>query len=331
MKILITGITGLVGSFIAKKMLAEGHEIFGLLREKADLSLLKNIEAKIQFLEGDILDVPNLEKAIEEKDWVIHSAGLVSFLPKDRENLFKVNTEGTANVVNCCLVAKVKKLLFISSVAALGRNEKLQNTYNQVINEENDWVDSASNSNYGKSKYLAELEVWRGISEGLSAVIINPSIILGEADWQKSSTRLFKYVYDQNIFYTDGFLNYVDVLDLAEIANKLLLSEISGERYIVSAGAIDQIDLFTKIAEKFSKKPPRIKLKGLIISILWRIEAVKAKLLGADPLITKETAETAKRHFKYDNSKIINELNFAFQPLNETLNRVCKKLLEIEK
>jgi dihydroflavonol-4-reductase len=330
MKILITGITGLAGSFIAKKMLSEGHEIFGLVREKADLLLLNEIESKIQLINGDILDIPNLEKAIDGKDWVIHCAGLVSFLPKDHENLFKVNTEGTANVVNCCLSANIKKLIFISSVAALGRKEKQinQNDYIQIITEENDWIDSPANSNYAKSKYLAELEVWRGISEGLSAVIVNPSIILGEADWEKSSTRLFKYVFDQNMFYTDGYLNYVDVHDLANLIYKLLVSGISGERYIISASAIEQIDLFKKIAEKFSKTPPKYKLKGLIISILWRLEAIKAKLLGNDPLITKETAETAKRYFKYDNSKIISELNFSFTPLDNTLERVCKKLLE---
>ena len=326
MKILITGITGLVGSFVAKKMLEEGHQVFGLIRENADTSLLNSIKDQVSLVTGDILDIPNLEKAIEGKDWVIHCAGLVSFSPKDRDNLFKVNTEGTANVVNLCLEKNIKKLAFISSIAAIGRNEKLQNINNQLITEENEWTESSYNSNYSKSKYLAELEVWRGVSEGLSAIILNPSNILGIGDWNKSSTKLFKYVFDQNLFYTDGTMNYVDVEDLAEILNKLLNSEIINERFIVSAGAVKQLEFFNEIAKYFNKKPPKYQLKGWAIGLLWRLEAIKASVLGTDPLITKETAKAAKTHFVYSNHKIKNALSFEFRPLGESCERICKQL-----
>lgn len=328
MKILITGINGLVGSFIARKLLDEGHEIYGLVRKKSNLDLLEEIKDKISFEIGDILDIPNLEKAIIGKDWVVHCAGLVSFAPKDKDHLFKINTEGTANIVNVSLTAGIKKLAYISSVAALGRQSKKLKSKNESISEANEWVESPDNSNYAKSKYLAELEVWRGVSEGLPAVIVNPSIILGETDWHKSSTKLFKYVFDENIFYTDGNLNFVDAKDLAEIVKQLLYSEIINERYIVSAGSIPQIDLFTKIAGNFSKKAPRVKIKGLIISILWRFEAIKSMLLGDEPLITKETAETAKRHIVYENKKIKTAINFNFTDLDETLKRVCSSLKE---
>jgi dihydroflavonol-4-reductase len=328
MKILITGITGLVGSFIAKKMLADGHMVFGLVRENADTSLIKPFLNQINLLEGDILDILNLEKAIEGKDWVIHCAGLVSFAPKDRDQLFKVNTEGTANVVNLCIEKNINKLIFISSVAAIGRNEKLKESNNQVITEENDWVESSNNSNYAKSKYLAELEVWRGISEGLPAVILNPSNILGYGDWQKSSTKLFKYVYDQNLFYTAGTLNFVDVEDISSIVSKLLNSDIINERYIVSSGAIEQINFFTEIAKNFKKSPPKYKLSGWAIDILWRLEAIKSTLLGNDPLITKETAKAAKTHFVYDNSKVKKALGFDFKTLSQSCENICLALLE---
>ncbi len=328
MKILITGITGLVGSFVAKKMLTEGHEIFGLVRENADLSLITDILPKIIIEKGDILDIPNLEKAVEGKNWVIHCAGLVSFSPKDRENLFKVNTEGTANVVNICLDKQIKKLLFVSSVAALGRNTKAPKIAPQIITEKLDWVEVEANSNYAKSKYLAELEVWRGIAEGLNAVIVNPSNILGEADWQKTSTKLFKYVYDQNLFYTEGSLNFIDVIDLAEIISTLLNSNINAERFIVSAGAMPQIDFFRKIAQNFNKIAPKYKLKASAIEILWRLEAIKAKLLGNDPLITRETAASAKTSFIYENTKLKNAINFEFRSLEFTLERICNSLIE---
>jgi dihydroflavonol-4-reductase len=327
MKILITGINGLAGSFIAKQMLEAGHEVFGLVRDNSDLSLLSKIESKITFEKGDILDVLNLENAIIGKDWVIHCAGLVSFSSKDRDKLFKINTEGTANVVNICLANNIKKLAFISSVAALGRHIKDQNAKFQTISETQEWLDSPDNSNYAKSKYLAELEVWRGISEGLSAVIVNPSNILAEADWHKSSTRLFKYVFDEHLFYTDGNLNYVDAEDLAIIVDKLLSSNIGNERFIVSAGALPQIEMFGKMAQYFLKKPPKYKIGSFLISILWRFEAIKSFLLGNEPLITKETATTAKRQILYDNSKIKKAFNFDFQPIDKTLARACKALI----
>lgn len=331
MKILITGITGLVGSFAAKKLLSEGHEIFGLVRENADLSLINDFKDKISLEKGDILDIPNLEKAIAGKDCVIHCAAIVSFLPKDRDRLFKVNVEGTANVVNICLENNIKKLIFISSVAALGRKQKFSEIEKRepiLISEDNDWVESPDNSNYGKSKYLAELEVWRGISEGLSAVILNPSNILGEADWTKSSTKLFKYVFDQNLFYTDGSLNYIDVEDLSEIINELLTSDVINERFIISANSISQIDFFKGIANNFSKNSPKYKLGNTAISVFWRLEAIKAKLFGTEPLITKETAKSAKTQFVYKNNKIKSTLNYEFKPLDESLKRICKNLKE---
>jgi dihydroflavonol-4-reductase len=331
MKILITGINGLVGSFAAKRLIDEGHEIYGLVRENADLGLLLAIKHKITFIIGDILDIPNLEKAIKNMDWVIHSAAVVSFLPKDRDLLFKVNVEGTANMVNVCLENNIKKLVFISSVAALGRKQKLEEIEKMTpifISEENDWVESSDNSNYAKSKYLAELEVWRGISEGLTAIILNPSNILGEADWTKSSTKLFKYVFDQNLFYTDGSLNYIDVEDLTEIISKLLNSNIINERFIISANSISQIDFFKAIANNFSKNPPKYKLGNTAISVLWRLEAIKAKLLGKEPLITRETARSAKTHFIYKNDKIKSTINYEFKPFHESLKRICESLAE---
>lgn len=327
MNILITGITGLVGSFIAKKMLDDGHKVFGLVRDNADTSLIKPFLNQLNLLEGDILDILNLEKAIEGKDWVIHSAGLVSFAPKDRDLLFKVNTEGTANVVNLCIEKNIKKLVFISSVAAIGRNEKLQDN-NQVISEANDWTESSYNSNYSKSKYLAELEVWRGISEGLPAIILNPSNILGVGDWGKTSTKLFKYVYDQNLFYTAGKLNFVDVEDISSIVSKLLNSDIINERFIVSSGAIEQLEFFTEIAKNFKKSPPKYKLSGWAIDILWRLEAIKSSLFGNAPLITKETAKAAKTHFVFDNTKLKKALGFEFKTLAQSCELICPVLLK---
>jgi dihydroflavonol-4-reductase len=328
MKILITGINGLAGSFIAKKMLADGHEVFGLIRPESNLNLLVEYSNNITWLEGNILDIPNLYKAIEGKDWVINCAGLVSFAPKDQENLYKVNIEGTANVVNACLELGVKKYAQISSVGAIGKETPKKNQKLKVITENNEWIEANSPSNYDKSKYLGELEVWRGMAEGLNAVIVNPSVILGEGDWNKSSTKLFKYIFDKNKFYTDGILNYVDGVDLANSIALLMNSNISSERFIISTGTITYKAFFEKVAKAFKTNPPNIKIGPFASQILWRVEAIKSLLLGTDPLITKETANSAAKIFHYSNDKILNIIPIKFNTIDQTISRVCEQLIK---
>ena len=326
--ILITGITGLVGSFIARHFLASGEKVAGLKRTNSDLSLLKDIENNIVWFEGDVLDIHSLDKAIEAAQYVIHAAALVSFAPKDKEKLLKVNVEGTANVVNICLKHQVQKLCFISSVAALGRKVNPESNGKQIItiNENAQWEDSPLNSNYAKSKFLGELEVWRGIAEGLNAVIVNPSIILGEADWQKSSTQLFKYVFDEKKFYTGGLINYVDVKDVANIVYQLVHSDITNERFILNAGYVSYKDFFDLVAKAFNKKSPSIKVAGLMLQLGWRLEALRTFFTQKSPLITRETALSASLHLQHQNQKIIGSLHYKFIPLEESVERICKTL-----
>ena len=329
-KILITGITGLVGSFTARHFLKSGFQVAGLKRENSDLSLLKDIENQIVWYEGDVLDILALEKSIENVDYVVHAAAIVSFAPKDRKKMFKTNVEGTINVVNLCLEKNVKKLCFVSSVAALGRKIPNEKTLNHTIkiNEKATWEEDKLNSNYAKTKYLAEMEVWRGQSEGLDSVIVNPSLILGEADWNKSSTQLLKYVYDEHKFYPEGNLNYVDVEDVAACIYKLTTSDISNERFILSAGQIIYKDFFEKVALRFYKKAPATLLSKSLTEIVWRFEAIKSFFTGNAPLITKETALSSNHSFEYQNDKIKKTLNFSFKNLDESLDRICKNLLE---
>jgi dihydroflavonol-4-reductase len=328
--VLITGITGLVGSFTAKRFLEAGYKVAGLKRANSDLSLLQGIENQIVWHEGDVLDIMSLEKAMVDIEYVIHTAAIVSFAPKDRDRMFKTNIEGTANVVNLCLENDIKKLCFVSSVAALGRsipNEKrLANIIS--IDEKATWEESLLNSNYAKTKYFAEMEVWRGEAEGLNCVVVNPSLILGEADWHKSSTQLLKYVFDEHKFYPQGNLNYVDVQDVAECIFKLTIGDISGEKFILSAGEITYKDFFEKVAPKFHKQAPTTLLSASLTSIVWRLEAMRSFFTGNAPLITKETALSSSHSFKYPNDKIKQTLGFKFMGLNESLDRICRNLLE---
>ncbi|MDZ7900689.1 MAG: SDR family NAD(P)-dependent oxidoreductase [Arcicella sp.] len=328
--VLITGITGLVGSFTARRFLEAGYKVAGLKRANSDLSLLQGIENQIVWHEGDILDVMSLEKSMVNIEYVVHTAAIVSFAPKDRDKMFKTNIEGTTNVVNLCLENNIKKLCFVSSVAALGRSIPNEKKVESVItiNEKATWEESPLNSNYAKTKYLAELEVWRGEAEGLNCVVVNPSLILGEADWNKSSTQLLKYVFDEHKFYPQGNLNYVDVQDVAECIFQLTISDISGEKFILSAGEITYKDFFEKVAPKFYKKAPTTLLRASITSFLWRLEAIRSLFTGNAPLITKETALSSSHFFNYPNDKIKQALGFKFKSLEDSLDRICGKLLE---
>lgn len=329
MKILITGATGLVGSATVRRFLAEGHQVSVLHRPHSDRSLLQDVESCIHWVEGDILDILSLEKALENVDYVVHAAAVVSFTPRDEAAMVKVNVEGTSNVVNACLNRGIRKLCHVSSVAALGRPHPrtIESRVPVVIDETQRWEDSPNNSAYAKTKYLAELEVWRGISEGLQAVIVNPALILGEGDWRKSSTQLFKYVYDGKPFYTEGTVNYVDVRDIAEAIYRLIVSDIQGERFILSAGTATYQELFKTIAAGFGKRPPHWKVGAGLAGVIWRVEAVRSWLTGSRPLITRDTARSATHHFEFDNSKIKKAVAFDFQSLDQTVRRVCESFL----
>ncbi len=197
--IFITGSNGLIGSFVIRQFIEQGYAVRALRRVNSDLSLLADITHRIQWVEGDLLDPLLLHQTIQPGDIVIHAAAIVSFSAREYEKMRKVNVEGTANVVNVCLQRGVKKFCFVSSIAALGRENHFHS-----IDESTKWEDSELNTVYAQSKYLAELEVWRGEAEGLPAVIVNPSVVLGPGDWRRSSTQLFKYAWDEHWFYPAG-------------------------------------------------------------------------------------------------------------------------------
>jgi dihydroflavonol-4-reductase len=324
--ILVTGANGLVGAAIVRYLLKNNQAVRALKRSGSNTSSLSDVASQIEWVEGDVLDVASLETAMQGVSQVIHAAAMVLFSPKERSQMYKVNVEGTANVVNVCMAMGVQKLAFVSSIAALGRPDVqyIDPKKTIYISEEQKWEDSPLNSHYAKSKYQAELEVWRGVAEGLPTVIVNPSIVLGEGDWTRSSTQLFKYVYDQNKFYTEGLVNYVDVLDVATIIVRLLLSDIQNERFVLNAGTTTYKDLFEQIAKGFGRKPPSIRISPFMSEPIWRIEAVRSFFTGKNPLITQETAKSARTRFGYDSNKIQKKLNFSFTTLSETIKRVTE-------
>lgn len=319
MTVFLTGITGLVGSFIADILLSNGYEVKALVRKQSVKFPLSN---KVNIVEGDILDPLLLNKEVANCDFVIHCAAIVSFSNKMLDEMMLTNIEGTKNIVNACLQNGVKRLVHISSIAAIGREEK-----SPIVNENTAWTNSDLNTNYAKSKYQAELEVWRGIEEGLEAIILNPSVVLGVSDWNKSSSKLFKYVFNEKPFYTNGNINVVDVRDVAKLALISLSSNNVNQRYIVANVTLTYKHFFEELAFRFNKKAPSILVSSFMAAIAWRVEWLKALITNKEPLVTKETAKTSLTSYIYENNKVIKDFNFQFIPLNETLDWACKEYI----
>lgn len=320
--IFITGASGLVGSHLVKQLAKDGKKIRALYR-----TVIPDIEGagQVEWVKGDILDVVSLETAMAGVDEVYHCAAVVSFNPQKKNLLQQTNAEGTANVVNACLYAGIRKLVFVSSVAALGRIRQ-----DKPINESMNWSEETSNSEYGKTKYFAEMEIWRGIGEGLNAVIVNPVIILGAGDWEKGSSGIFKSAYDEFPWYTEGTSGFVDVADVVKAMIMLMESDVQAERFILCADNLAYRDVFTQIASYFGKRAPYRKVTPLLAAIVWRLEAVKAKFTGKDPLLTKETVRTAAAKVQFDNSKLKQFLPaFTYTPVADSLKRICAGLQKI--
>lgn len=321
--ILVTGGTGFLGSHLLRKLVNVGQPVRALYRTVIPPQVT-DIKDRIEWVQGDVLDVCALEDAMQGIEKVYHVAGVVSFRPGEHEWLTKVNVEGTANVVNMAIDAGVRKLVHVSSTSALGRGK-----VDGVLDESVEWRDGKGNSRYGVSKYLAEMEVWRGSAEGLQVAIVNPSIILGAGYWEDSSGMLIKNAWKEFPYYTEGINGFTDVRDVAEAMFRLMESDINGERFVISADNWKYHDLFILMARHLGKKPPHIAVKPWMAELVWRIEALKTRITGKKALLTKETARTAQMKVYYSNKKILQALpGFSFRPLETTIADMCQAFLE---
>jgi nucleoside-diphosphate-sugar epimerase len=319
--VLVTGGTGLLGTHLILALHQKGIAVKALYRSQIPAV----VKDKATWVNADILDVIALEEAMQDVTHVYHVAGYVSFRPQDKAMLHQINVEGTANVVNACLDAGVQKLVHVSSVAALGRIRK-----DTVINESMNWTEETSNSEYGKTKYLAELEVWRGMGEGLNAVMVNPTIIIGEhGDWNKGSMKIFQTLYDGFQYYSMGQTGFVDADDVASAMIRLMDSDISGQRFIISAENIRYRDFFFMVADAWGKKRPSVAITPFKAALAWRLYQLKKIFTGKDQLVTRETAATSLAVVSFDNSKLLKAFpDFRYQPVEASVKRICQSLQE---
>ena len=318
--ILVTGGTGFIGAYIIKELIEKGYPVRAIRRTaKLPFFISPDIFNKVEWVDGDVLDVMALDEAMQGVEAVIHSAAIISFFKKERKNMYSVNADGTANVVNMAIENNVRRIIHISSISAIGRTAN-----GDHVSEEKKWEESKLNTHYGISKHKAEMEVWRGFGEGLNGVIINPSTVLGFGDWHNGSCAIFKNVYKEFGFYTKGVNGFIDVEDVAKLVVMLLESNITEERFILSAENREFQWLFNTIADGFDKKRPTKEASALLSSIAWRLEILKSMMTGHKPLLTKESAKIARSITYWQNDKLLTALpGFSFTPLEESIRKAC--------
>ncbi len=320
----ITGGTGLLGAHLLYHLVSKGEAVRALKRSGSSLktaedifnfySTDKSLFSKVEWVDGDVLDIPSLEEGMQGCEFVYHCAATVSFAQRDKEQMFKINIEGTHNVVNMALKLNIKKFCHVSSTAALGDSVE-----NGKITEEKLWADKDGKSNYAFSKKLSEMEVWRGIEEGLNAVIVNPSIIIGPGNEEKSSASLFNKVKKGLKYYTQGVNGFVDARDVVEIMHRLMKSDIHSERFLAISENISFKDLFDSIAKNLNLPAPSKEAKRWMAEIIWRVDAIRCFLFRTQPFITKENAHSAYRKTFYSNEKTKERLGLEYISVKKSI------------
>ncbi len=328
--ILVTGGTGLLGSHLLFRLSSENTPVRAIYRERAKIEQVKavfkyydptNWEQRfsmIEWVEGDILDLISLDDVMTGMELVYHCAGLVSFDKRHFAQLIKINREGTANIVNTCLIHGVKKLCYVSSTASIGGQ------VNTITRETTKWKQGPETSGYAISKYSGEKEVWRGVEEGLDCIIVNPSVIFGAGHWDESSLTIFRTIDKGLRFHTPGQNGFVDARDVAEIMVRLMQSEIKNERFLCVGINLPFKTLLEKIALALNKKPPTISTPKWLIGFTWRFSWLLSKFRGKAAAITRASAKTAFNKMQYDSSKVKKTLDFTFRDFDETIENTVK-------
>ena len=331
---LITGATGLVGAHVALQLLQQGKLVVATKRVGSDASKTKKLFSyytsdseklfnQIKWVDADISDIYSILDALEGIETVYHCAGFVSFNQKQKKQIHAINTVGTANVVNACLEKGNVKLCYVSSIATLQNPDITKN-----IDESVYWKSSPSASDYAISKYNGEREVWRGMEEGLNAVIVNPGIILGPGFWFQSSGKLIETCYKGNPFYTEGSSATIDAKDVAVCMIQLTEQQHFGKRFVLTENNYSFKEILSETHKALGKKEPYMNAgKGLLLLAKW-MDSFRCMISGKEPIITKETITAALEKNTFSNTRIKHALNFNFTPLQETLKFVSAAFLK---
>ncbi|SDD85220.1 Nucleoside-diphosphate-sugar epimerase [Pricia antarctica] len=331
--ILVTGGTGLLGAHLLLKLVEAGHSVRAIHRKGSDLKRVEKVfgyyrkDAKelfdaIAWVLADINDIPALEIAFKNITHVYHAAALISFNPEDLKKLQKINTEGTANIVNLCIANNVKKLCYSSTIGAIGRSIDGSTT-----NEETPWTPQEANV-YGLTKHAAEMEVWRGSQEGLPVVMVNPGVIVGPGFWDSGSGALFTTALKTYGYYPPGGTGFISVLDVVAMMIDLMQSPVKNERYIAVTENWTYQKILGEITQELGIKSPTNELKFWQLEIGRWLDSLRNLFLKSGRSITKSHIRSLKNRQIFDNRKIKAELDFEFRSLRNEIRFCCEKFRE---
>jgi nucleoside-diphosphate-sugar epimerase len=330
---LITGITGLLGTHIALELLSRGEKVRGLIRENSSTDTLQRVFAyygssdlfsRIEWITGDVLDVTSLVEATEGCTAVFHCAAVVSYHRLDRKAMYKINVEGTINVVNAAIHHGNVRLVHISSTAAIGRT-----LHDQELDENSEWKEGKNTTHYAITKHLSEIEVWRGIQEGLNAVIINSGFIIGPGDFGRSSAAMFQRIYRGVPFYPPGGTGFISASDVARVSVELLAKEQFGERFIAVAENRSMKEVFSLVAAALGKPVPT---KEVTMPMLWTAligEQLREWLTGKKALVTREIIRNMQGTHTFNNEKLKRITGERFQSVEDAVKRSAQLFLEL--
>jgi dihydroflavonol-4-reductase len=319
--ILVTGATGFLGSELISQLLLRGEKIRAIKRDTSRIPQILTDKTDIEWFNADILDYFALSEAMEGVSHVYHCAAMISFHPRDKKEMLKVNVEGTSNLLNICMEKNIRRFLHVSSIAALGESKK-----GKLITEKNHWEFGSGQSTYSISKYKSEMEVFRAAAEGLNAVIVNPSIIIGKNAGKEGSGQLFEAIRNGLNYFPGGSSGYVDVADVAKTMILLMESNFSDERFIINSENLTYKEFFSSIAQKFGKEPPAISLKPWMMYTAWLVSRLITFLTGKRFGLSSETVRSAFEKHSYSNEKIKKALNFNFKSVDESISEICLHL-----
>jgi nucleoside-diphosphate-sugar epimerase len=326
--ILVTGATGLVGGNLLWFLLQKHETVYAIRRKTSNIKPLQTIFSfytsnpndyynRIQWIDADLLEIDSIRQAMTGIEIVYHCAAVISLGISDN-NLMQTNVIGTRNIVNSAIENGIKKLCFVSSIAACGFEPA-----GKMITENSVWNEKNTHSVYAKSKYESELEVWKGIKKGLNAVIVNPGVILGVSGTKTGSSQLFSQVQKGLAFYTNGGSGYVDVQDVVKAMIQLTDSEITGEKFILISENCSNKDVLSWMADGFGKHRPYIGIgKNLMLTIGFLSEFV-SKITGKKQLIDIGTARSAIHRSQYSCEKIKGMFDFQFKPIETCILEIC--------
>lgn len=325
--VLVTGGTGLVGAHLVLHLIENGEIVRAIYRNPDNIQKTKALFLlykkdilfeKIEWVSADINDVPSLELAFKNIKYVYHCAALISFDPKDEDLIRKTNIEGTANIVNLCIAKNIKKLCFVSSIAALGDLKEFEKT----ITEDTEWNPEKHHSDYAISKYGAEMEVWRGQQEGLEVVIVNPGVIIGPGFQEQGSGIFFKKIQEGLPFYTNGITGFVAVKDVVRISFELMKSTLHNDRFTLIAENMVYREFLNTIADALKAKRPTIHASPFLVTVFSKIDWFISNVFRQKRKLGREAAKSSYSKNQYSNEKIKNILKTDFLDIKTYIQEI---------